>query len=334
MLDHLKNNSHSADLIFGVLIVPKQYKTEYDIVVVVVTLIALLGVLTNGILLWVIVRDPCKQLRTNTAILVGFNTFTNLLISFFVSLERILIWTSRAGIFTPQLTVYLEACNANMFFLGCFLHAFNCYGTIVMPLRYNRMAPRSPKTTTLIISLLWLVNACVFTIIPLLLPSSRVLAYIQATVTLDCIILALLTLTFVTLYSRIFWTLYKRKNRLHSFHLRRSSQGVSVLKQNTQVATTLCIHMSYLILVWTPGTIVFMLLLYCSSCNAKQVKLATLFLFPLLYSLFLFHPLLWLCRMTRYRRALKKILGLNSRSNVVSCSTPVTVKYPTEETRL
>lgn len=330
MLDHLKNNSHGADLVFGVLILPKKYKTEYDVVVVVITLIALLGIAANGTLLWVIIRDPCKQLRTNTAILVGFNTFTNFVISFFLCLERILVWTCETGIFTPQLSVYLEACNANMFFLGSFLHALNCYGKIVTPLRYNRIAPRSPKKTTLFISLLWLVNACAFTIIPLLLPSSKILVYIEAIVTLDCVILALLTLVFITLYSRVFWTLYRRKKRLHSFHLRRSSQGVLVLKQNTQVAMTLFLHMMYLLLVWTPGVIIFMLLLHCSRCNTNQVKLAALFIFPVLYSIFLFHPLLWLCRLTIYRRALKKMLGLNLRSNVVGYPKPVPVKYTTD----
>ena len=307
MQDHLKNNSDDVLVAFGLLTLPNKFKTEYDAILTITGIMAFAGVLANAILLLVIIRDPNKQLRTITAILVAFNGVTNLIVSLWYSLERILAWSGHPDIFTPELTVYLGVCNFNMYVLGSLLLNFNCYGSIVAPLRYKRLAPQQPRKIIVFLSMVSLVNVCVFMVIPYTLPSSKVVKYIEVILTMEQVIFAGSTAIFIALYVGIFRSLHRRRGRLDSFHIRRSTQGLRVFKQNDEVAKTLFIHITYLVFASLPGSITFLLALHCSRCKSTNVQLLALFVYPLAYSLFLFHPILWLCRMNNYRRALIQI---------------------------
>lgn len=309
-LEHLLNNTDGTVIVvFGFLTLPKSCQIEVDAIQTIIGIMTLLGILSNATLLSVIIKDPFKQLRTNTAILVGFNAFTNVTITLCMCLERILIWCGREDVFTPQLIIYLGSCNINMFFIGNLLHALNLYGTIVIPLRYNRLAPTKPKKVIIFVGVLWLINACVFMVIPYVIPSSKIPHYIEGILTSACVIIGVLTLVFIGLYIKIFGTLYARKKRLASFHVQHSRRGIQVVKQNYEVAKTLFIHITCLVLASCPGIIVFMLALHCSQCNFIVIQRTSLFVFPLVYTLFLSHPILWLYRMGKYRQALKQILG-------------------------
>lgn len=305
------NNTNDTLLMFGFLRVPGKYKTEYDAVLIITALMALFGILANVTLLLVIIRDPKKQLRTNTAILVGFNGVTNLIGCLWFSLERILAWSGHRDVFTPQLTIYLGICNGNIYFFGSLLLALNCYGAIVEPLRYKRLALKQPSKIMSFLAVVSLINYCVFTVIPCALPDSKTGIYIQVMLTMDLVIFAGSTVVFIVLYVGIFRSLFVRREMLHTLHRRRLTQTLPVVKQNDKVAKTLFIHLTYLVFASVPGIVIFMLVLYCSRCDSTNIQLLSLYVFPIIYSLYLFHPILWLCRMKIYRQALKQICGFS-----------------------
>ena len=64
-------------IVFGFIVLAEEYKVERDVVVTLVGVMSLISVMWSGILLLVIIKDPFKQLRTITAILLAFNFPSN-----------------------------------------------------------------------------------------------------------------------------------------------------------------------------------------------------------------------------------------------------------------
>ena len=301
-------------IVFGFIVLPEEYKVERDVVVTLVGAMALISVMCNGILLLAIIKDPFKQLRTITSILLAFNSAANLIISLVVLVDSVFLWSHRN--LSPELVVYLHSCGVNLYFIGNLLHTLNIYGTIVVPVRYSFLASKIRKTLVKFLGPIFIIITCVI-IIPLYtLPKKAVSSYVKGLMTFICLQLVFLTVIFISFYARIFQALHARKQRLStSFHITCSSrQGLKTIKRNHEVAKTLFIHVLFFVVAAVPGSIVVMIDLYCTSCgDPTKLKLATLFTVPVAYTVFVFHPFLWLFRLNNYKQAMKHTLSFSQR---------------------
>ena len=307
-------------MVFGFIVLPEEYQVERDVVVTLVGVMSLISVICNGILLLVIIKDPFKQLRTITAILLAFNSAANLTISLVLLVDSVFLWSHRN--LSPELFVYLYSSGVNLYFIGNLLHTLNIYGTIVVPVRHSCLASKMRKIFARFLGPIFIIITCII-IIPLYtLPKENLSSYIKGLMTFICAQVVLLTVIFMYVYARIFQTLHARKQRLAtSFHITCSSrQGLKTIKRNHEVAKTLFIHVLFFVIAAVPGTMVVMIDLYCTSCgDPLKLKLAALFTVPFVYAVFVFHPLLWLFRLNNYNQAMKHTLSFNRRLQ----STPV-----------
>ena len=324
-MDQTRNTSQVPDLllVFGFIILPGNYEVERDVVVTLVGIMALISVIFNAILLLVILKDPMKQLRTMTAILLAFNSMANLMISLILVLDGLLFWANK-NLF-PELVIYLSLCGLSLYCVGNLLHTLNIYTSIVFPVRYGYLAPKVRKILVPFLGVIFVIITCVFLIPLYTLPKDKVPSYLKGIITFVCVQLGLLSMTFVCLYTKIFRELYARKQRLEtSFHIKRSTpQGMKIIKRNYKVAETLFIHVLFFVIASVPESVIVMLVLYCQTCaDPVKLQLATLFSLPCAYAMFIFKPFLWLLRLNSYKQAMKQTLSFSrlSRSKTFNSS--------------
>ena len=317
MMGQTRNISRPPDvlLVFGFVVLPGNYEVERDVVVTLVGIMALISVIFNAILLLVILKDPFKQLRTITAILLAFNSMANLIISLVLVLDGVLFWVYQ-NLF-PELVVYLNSCGVCLYCVGNLLHTLNIYASILVPVRYGYLASKVRKILVPLLGVTFVIITCVILIPPYALPKRKLPSYVKGVMTFVCVQLGLLCITFVCLYTKIFRELYARKQRLKtSFHIKRSTvQGMKILKGNYEVAKTLFIHVLFFVTASFPGSVIVMIDLHCATCgDPVALQLATLFTIPCVFLMFLFQPFLWLFRLKSYKHAMKQTLGFSQRS--------------------
>ena len=306
-------------LVFGFIVLPQKYEVERDVVVTLVGVLSMVSVIFNAILIIVIIKDPLKQLRNITATLLAFNSTANVFIGLVMVMDSVFFWSDR-NVF-PEIVVYLNSCAISLYFIGNVLHTLNIYGSVVVPVRYAYLALKVRKILVQFMASIFIINTSVILIPLYTLPKKNVPAYIEGVLTFICAQLALLTIIFIYLYAKIFQTLYTRKRTLSlSFHIERSSrQGMRITKKTYEVAKTLFIHVLFFVAVTVPETIIVMMLLHCTSCaDSSELRLAALFSIPCVITTFVFHPILWLSRLSTYKQAMKQILGICRTSNSIS----------------
>ena len=307
----MKNTSDQTPflLTFGFIMLPERYKVEKDVVMGLMAFMSFVSIAANGILLLVILKDPFKQLRTITAILLAFNSTSNITNSLVLFLDSVFYWGH--GQLSPQLVLYFGTFNSFLYIIGNFLHTVNTYGAVVLPVRYVALSPKVRKVLVQSLLLIWVIILLVVFIPPYTLPKGKVPSYVEGMLTIVCVLLALLAITFAYLYIKIFQKLYARKQRLSlSFHLRRSTiRGREITKKNNDTVATLFIHVLYFMAITLPGSIIFLVFLQCETCDGLKLQLAALFTLPITYTSLIFLPLLWLFRLKQYKRAMVKILN-------------------------
>ena len=111
------------------------------------------------ILILVIIKDPFKQLRTITAILLAFNSAANLTISLVLLVDSVFLWSHRR--LSPELVVYVNSCGINLYFIGNLLHTFNIYGMIVVPVRYSCIASKMRKKLIKFLGPIFIIITCI-----------------------------------------------------------------------------------------------------------------------------------------------------------------------------
>ena len=312
-MEHSQNTSQPTGflLVFGFLILPEEYKVERDVVVTLIGVMSLISATFNAILLLVIIKDPFKQLRNITATLLAFNSAANLSISLVLFVDSVLFW-SRRDVF-PEIVPYLNSCGISLYFIGNVLHTLNIYGSVIFPVRYSYLASKVRKILLKILALIFIIVTSVILIPLYTLPKNIVSSYVEGILTFVCVQLVLLTIIFVYLYAKIFQALHARKQRLSiSFHIERSTpQGMKTLKRNHEVAKTLFIHVLFFVIATVPQTIIVMMILHCTSCgDSTKLQLAALFATPCVFTTLVFHPILWLSRLSTYKHAMKQTLSL------------------------
>ena len=295
-------------VVFGIITLPQKYETEKDVVMGFVALLALVSIIANGILLAVIVKDPFKQLRTITAILLAFNSAANLSSLFVLFLDNVSYWSGTK--LSPELIVYFGSFTSYLYVIGNFLHTLNTYGAIVVPVRYAILAPKMRRFLVPCLALTWVVILLLVIIPPYTLSKNEIPYYVKCELTLICVLLVLLAITFGYLYSKIFQSLYARRQRLSlAFHLRRSTvRGRAISKKNQNIVKTLFVHVLFFMITTIPGSVTFLVNLHCTTCDRVKLQLAALFVIPIAYAPLLFLPLLWLFRLKQYKRAMIKTL--------------------------
>ena len=313
----MQNTSQQDDflLVFGFIILPKEYEVERNVVLTLTGVMSMISVIFNGIMLLVIMKDPFKQLRTITAILLAFNSLANLCISLVSLVDSVFSWSHHSLL--PELVVYLNSCGVSFYVVATFLHTLNTYCTIVIPVRYAYLASKIRRIIVPFLGLTLISLPCAIIIPVYTIANDVVPNYLEGIITFVCVLLALLIIGFLYLYVRIFRALYARKQRFTvSFHIERSTpQGLKIMKKNQEVAKTLFLHVIFFMIATVPGTLIIMVDLHCMSCGeSTQRKLAILFTLPCVYVAFVFHPLLWLCRLKSYKQAMKQTLSINRQS--------------------
>ena len=290
-------------IVFGLIKLPQKYELERDVVVNFVALMAFAGIITNGLLLLIVIKDPFKKLRTITAILLAFTSASNLTNSLVLFLDDVFYWCHET--LSAELILYSGLFTSCLYIVGNALHSVNIYSAIVAPVRYAILAPKVRKVLVKSLISTWVIVLVVVIIPPYTLPKDKVPSYLEIMLTLVCILLASFVILFGCLYTKIFQTLYARKQRLSlSFHLKRSTvRGRAINKKNQNIVKTLFIHVFFFIITTLPGCIVFLIFLHCSTCDHVALQLTALFTVPLTYSPVIFLPLLWLFRLRNYRKA-------------------------------
>ena len=308
---NMKNSTEQTSflVIFGFITLPQEYKVEKDIAMSFVALISFFSIVANGILLLVIFKDPFKQLRTITAILLAFNSATNLTNSLVLFLDNVFYWSHEQ--ISPELILYFSSFTSCLYIIGNFLHTLNTYGAIVLPVRYAALSRKVRKVLVQCLLLIWVIVLLVTFIPPYTLPEDKIFSYVKGMLTTECVLLALLAITFAYFYIKIFQNLHARKQRLSlSFHLRRSTiRGREITKKNNDTVVTLFIHVLYFMSITLPGSIIFLVFLQCTTCDPINIKLTALFTLPITYTVLLFLPLLWLFRLKQYKRAMVETLN-------------------------
>ena len=296
-------------VVFGLIHLPQKYEVEKDVVMGIVVSMSFVSIVANGLLLLVIFKDPFKQLRTITAILLAFNSATNFCNSLMLFLDNVFYWSHEQ--LSPKLVVYLCSFSSFLYIVGNFLHTLNTFGAVVFPVRYAILAPRVRKVLVQSLFLVWVVILLVVIIPPYTLPEDKMASYMKGMLTLICVLLALLAITFGYLYTKIFQSLYAQKQRLSlSFHLRRlTAQGREITKKNNDIITTLFVHVLYFMVITISCSVIFLIFLQCKTCDPTKLQLAALFTFPISYTSLVFLPLLWLFRLKQYKRAMVKTLN-------------------------
>ncbi|CAB4021696.1 Hypothetical predicted protein [Paramuricea clavata] len=137
----MNNTSQQSRLtVFGFIKLPLEYEVEKDVVMSFIALMSFVAIIANGILLLVIIKDPFKQLRTITAILLAFNSATNLGSSLVLFLDNVFYWFH--GKLSPELIIYFGSFTTCLYVIGNLLHTMNTYGAIVVAVRYAIFAPK------------------------------------------------------------------------------------------------------------------------------------------------------------------------------------------------
>jgi hypothetical protein len=308
MSHQLENTSQSPSFVCGYLTLPKKYELHCNVVTDTLTVTCLITVIADAFLLFTIFKDPCKQRRTITGILLTYNSAASLCIAI-IALITNFLWRNSS----PILIFSLTTCLATFYFIGNLLHTVSIYGAIVTPIRYKLLEQKFRKVMAPTLSLTWLIITSAYVIAPYIFPNEKTPIYSEIILTKTCVLLVLLTLVFIICYTRIFQTLYARERQLKStFQVTRSShQGLKILKQNHEVAKTLFIYVLFFVITSASGSIAFMMYLHCTSCELKILQLGTLFVAPLFHLSFAFYPLLWLLRPKSNRQTLKKLLCCN-----------------------
>lgn len=291
--------------VYGLVALSKRYELHRDIVVTSVTVIGLVSVIANAILLLVIARDPFKQFRTITAILLAFNSAANICTSMTLVLDKLL-----GGLLPPEVTIYSGNCAANLYLIGNLLHTFNIYGSIVTPVRFKLFESKARKILTPVLILISGTVTTAYVISPYTLPKGRISSYFKIIVTGLLVQIGLLSVVFVVCYTKILRTLRARKIQLNStFQINSSTlQGLKIQKQNSKVAKTLLFYVVSFVICLVAGGIMMMLFLYCSSCDPSMLQLGALYSTLSIFLPFVIHPFLWLLRFNCYRRAMTKVL--------------------------
>ena len=297
-------NTSDFLLVYGLLQLPKRYELHRDIVVTSVTMIGVVSVIANAILLLVIVRDPLKQFRTITAILLAFNSAANICTS------MIFVNKLMGRLLPPEVTIYSGNCAANLYLIGNLLHTFNIYGTIVAPVRFKLFEPKARKILIPVLTLILVTITCAYVIPPYTLPKRKVPSYFEITTTSLLVQIVLLSVVFAVCYTKILRTLHGRKIQLKStFQINSSTlQGLKIQKQNSKIAKTLLFYVLSFVISLVAGSIMLMLFLHCSSCDPSILQLGALYSTLTIYPPFMIHPFLWLFRFNSYRRAMTKVL--------------------------
>ena len=307
MSQRFGNTSQDPDflLVYGLVTLPKRYELHRDIVVTSIAGIGVVSMIANAILLLVIVRDPFKQFRTITAILLAFNSAANICTSMILVLNKLL-----GRLLPPQFTVYSDSCAANLYLIGNLLHTFNIYGTIVTPVRFKLFEPKARKILIPILTLTWVTITCVYVIPPYTLPKGKIALYFKIIFTSLLVQIVLLSVIFTVCYTKILRTLHARKIQLKStFQINSSTlQGLKIQKQNSKIAKTLLFYVLSFVISLVAGDIMLMLFLHCSSCDPSILQLGALYSVLTMYLPFVIHPFLWLLRFKSYRRAMTKVL--------------------------
>ena len=295
-------------VVFGLITLQQKYVAEKDVVMGFVALLSFVSIIANGILLVVIVKDPFKQLRTITAILLAFNSAANLSSSFVLFLDNLFYWSG--GKLSPELIVYFCSFTSYLYVIGNFLHTLNTYGAIVIPVRYAILVLKIRKFLVQCLALAWVVILLLVIIPPYTLPKNKIPYYVKCVLTLICVLLVLLAITFGYLYTKIFQRLYARRQRLSlAFHLKRSTvRGRAISKKNQNIVKTLFVHVLFFMITTIPGSVIFLIYLHCTTCDRVKLQLAALFAIPIAYAPLVFLPLLWLFRLKQYKRAMIKTL--------------------------
>ena len=298
-------NTSDFLLVYGLLQLPKRYELHRDIVVTSVTMIGMVSMIANAILLLVIVRDPLKQFRTITAILIAFNSAANICTSTTLVLHKLL-----ERLLPPEVTIYSANSAVNLYLIGNLLHTFNIYGTIVTPVRFKLFEPKARKILIPVLTLIWVTITCAYVIPPYTLPKRKVPSYFEITTTSLLVQIVLLSVVFAVCYTKILRTLHARKIQLKStFQINSSTlQGLKIQKQNSKIAKTLLFYVLSFVISLVAGSIMLMLFLHCRSCDPSILQLVALYSVLTIYPPFMIHPFLWLFRFSSYRRAMTKVL--------------------------
>ena len=295
-------------VVFGFINLPQKYEVERDVVMNFIALMSLTSIIANGILLLVIIKDPFKQLRNITAIILAFTSASNLSISLVLFLDDVFYWSHEK--LCPELILYSGLFTSCLYIVGNALHTVNIYGATVTPVRYAIYAPKVRKVLVKSLFLTWVITLAIVIIPPFTLQKDKVPSFVDVMMKLVFILLTSFVLMFGCLYTKVLHALYARKRRRSlSFHLKRSTVlGQTMNKKEQNIVKTLFIHVSFFMITTFPGCIVFLVLNHCTTCDHVAVQLAALFAVPITYIPIMSLPFLWLLRLENYRRAMIKTL--------------------------
>lgn len=313
----MEQHSNTVQL-FGLIVLPSnKYVVERNILVNLIGILSALSIIANAILIFVIVKDPFKQLRTITAMLLTFNSSATVIVSLLLLVDSILRWSNHNAVdFLSKLSIGLGSCSLSWYIFANILHTVNIFSTTVFPLRYSYLSTKALKLLPCILFIDFVLIASVILIPLYTLRNSKIPEYVEGVMSFLCAQLILLVILFVCLYAKIFHALISRKRTLRSTLniTRASKQGAKILKRNNAIAKTLFIHVVFFLVAAIPQTIAISISIYCTSCGTpEQVQLAILFLTPVFYLLYIFHPILWLYRLKSYNNALKQTFGVFGR---------------------
>ncbi|XP_046842590.1 uncharacterized protein LOC124436662 [Xenia sp. Carnegie-2017] len=292
--------------VFGTIQLSSRYSVEQNIVTTFMVILSFIGILANVTLLFVIIKDPFKQLRTITAILLAFNSITNLGLICALFVES--LWQFSNEELPPELFLHANVSSLFLCTLGNFLHIINTYGAIVIPVRYRIVAPKIRRYLVQSLALAALGTFVVIVIPVCVLPEGKQQDFSKVIMTVLGVLLVLLSIIFAILYHKIFRSLYARNNNL-TFALRRRH---SVYREhsrdyrNQRMVMTLLIHVVFFILTTLPASV--LAIIFLNKKMSDAFSLATLFSLPIFSSPFVFLPILWLFRLKNYKRAMVKII--------------------------
>ena len=308
-MDESNNASAPTIVAFGFIILPQKYQTQKNVTMGFVALISVVSIIVNGILSFVIFKDPFKKLRSITAILLAFNSVSNLSCSLVLVLDNVMYWSKEE--LDRKLVLYFCVLNSLLYIIGNCLHTLNTYAAIIFPVRYAALAPKVRKVLVKCLVVTWVISILVVIIPPYTMPKDKVRHYMKGMLTLLFCLLALLVITISYLYTKIVRNLYTRKQSLTlSYHLRRSTvRGRKITKRNQNIVKTLFIQVLFFLTIATPSCVIFLVLLYCDVCDSSTMKLTAVFTVPVTYTSLIFLPVLWLSRLNSYKQALIQIFA-------------------------
>lgn len=272
-------------------------------------LFAVLITISNGVLLFMIYKDPLKTFRNATAVLVislGFaDLLTGCVTAVDVGISHILEGLAIQKVLLQAKIISQITVRAGVFIITMF--AVERFIAVVFPYFY-RFSVTVRKVTLGCVScwLLAIISSCLELVVDRDV-YDVIFLYITFVVPL---------LTVCVTYCTTYWVLKDKTKRLHRVHSanKTTKKEGRVSKKSEKLQIELMKTAMLIIFVFVLSLVPFWSLTvigrYCKSCKQEKWYIACYrFSIPILYSNSAFNPILYAWRMQPYRRSFQAIFG-------------------------